>query len=205
VSDVQIRNSNRWLLEAALQKMGVGVRTSKHVPDDPALLRREIDAGLANDVLILCGGVSAGDADYVPGVLASAGVQKLFHKLAIRPGKPVWCGVGPGGPMVFALPGNPFSCLVNAVLLIRPYLQACYGLPPAEPLGLGLTVARKKRSPLDEFFPVHVEGSPARVTPVPLNGSGDIRLGRQANMLALHPAGAGDLPEGAVVPCYSFV
>jgi molybdopterin molybdotransferase len=123
----------------------------------------------------------------------------------MRPGKPVWCGVSKEGKIIFALPGNPFSCLVNMTLLIAPYLRACFGLPPAEPLGLAMATARKKRSPLDEFFPVFVSSSPARLTPVTLNGSGDIRLGRQANALALHPANEDDLAEGAVVACYSFV
>jgi molybdopterin molybdotransferase len=205
VGAVQIRNSNRWLLESALQKSGLSVHAWDHAPDDPRLLRERIEALLVNDVLILCGGVSAGDADYVPGVLEAAGVRPLFHKVAMRPGKPVWCGVTKDGRMVFALPGNPFSCLVNSVLLIRPYLEACFGLRPAEPLGLTLGTARKKRTPLDEFFPVYLHGSPARLTPVTLNGSGDIRLGMQANGLALHPASAGDLPEGAMVSCYSFV
>jgi molybdopterin molybdotransferase len=205
VGAVQIRNSNRWLLEAALKKTGAGLAVWAHAPDDPVLLRRQVEEFLVHDLLILCGGVSAGDADYVPEVLEAAGVQKLFHKIAIRPGKPVWCGVTPEGKMVFALPGNPFSCLVNMELLIRPYLRACFGLPPTEPLGLPLGAARKKRSPLDEFFPVCLHGAPARLTPVTLNGSGDIRLGRQANALALHPAASGDLAEGAEVLCYSFV
>ena len=205
VSPVQIRNSNRWLLGSALQKTGVELRAWDHAPDDPRLLRERIEALLANDVLILCGGVSAGDADYVPAVLESAGIKKLFHKVAMRPGKPVWCGVSKEGKMIFALPGNPFSCLVNTVLLIRPYLEACYGLRPAEPLGLMMGVARKKRSPLDEFFPVYLHGNPARLTPVTLNGSGDIRLGMQAGGLALHPAAEGDLPVEALVSYYSFV
>jgi molybdopterin molybdotransferase len=205
VSPVQIRNSNRWLLESALKKAGVPLAACSHAPDDPQLLRQRAGELLGNDILIVCGGVSAGDADYVPRVLESMGVQKLFHKVAMRPGKPVWCGVAGEGKMVFALPGNPFSCLVNLILLIRPYLQACYGLPPAEPLGLVMATGRKKRSPLDEFFPVVLHGSPARLTPVTLNGSGDIRLGMQANALALHPAAADDLAEGDLVPCYSFV
>jgi len=202
---VQIRNSNRWLLDAALQKTGVGLAAWAHAPDDRLVLRQLAEELLANDLLILCGGVSAGDADYVPEVLEQMGVQKLFHKVAMRPGKPLWCGVTKEGKMVFALPGNPFSCLVNMVLMIRPYLQACYGLPPAQPIGLPLEADRKKRSPLDEFFPVYVHGIPAKVTPVTLNGSGDIRLGRQANALALHPATSGDLPGDAIVSCYSFV
>jgi molybdopterin molybdotransferase len=156
--------------------------------------------------VILCGGVSAGDADYVPGVLEDLGVKKLFHKMAIRPGKPTWCGISdPGSSMIFALPGNPFSCLVNTILLIQPYLQVCLGLPAPEPLGLPMGEPRKKRTPLDEFFPVHLSGSPARLSPVSLNGSGDIRLGRQANALALHPAASGDFEEGDEVLCYSFV
>lgn len=206
VSPVQIRNSNRWLLETALKNTGVALTAWDHAPDDPGLIQKRIGGLLeTNEVLICCGGVSAGDADYVPGVLESMGAQRLFHKVAMRPGKPVWCGLSKEGKMIFALPGNPFSCLVNMSLLIAPYLRACYGLPPVEPLGLPMAIARKKRSPLDEFFPVFVSGSPARLTPVTLNGSGDIRLGRQANALALHRANEDDLAEDALVSCYSLV
>jgi molybdopterin molybdotransferase len=204
IGPVQIRNSNRWLLGSALKKSGAGLASITHAPDEPAILRAAIDEGLENDILILSGGVSAGDADYVPGTLAAAGVRQLFHRVAIRPGKPVWVGVAPGGCMVFALPGNPFSCLVNMILFIRPYLQACYGLPAPEPLGLPLATARKKRSPLDEFFPAGLHGAPALVSPVALNGSGDIRLGMEANMLALHPAASGDLETGDSVLCYAI-
>lgn len=217
ISPVQIRNSNRWLIEGALKKEGFDLAAFAHVPDDQVLLRQHLQhaltgdpaqsSGLAlpSDIIILCGGVSAGDADYVPGVLEDLGAQKLFHKMAIRPGKPTWCGLGPNNSMIFALPGNPFSCLVNTILLIQPYLQVCLGLPAPEPLGLPMGEPRKKRTPLDEFFPVHLSGAPVRLTPVSLNGSGDIRLGRQANALALHPAGSEDLGGGEEVLCYSFV
>ena len=107
--------------------------------------------------------------------------------------------------MVFALPGNPFSCLVNFALLIAPYIHACWGLEHSKPMALPLREARRKRTPLDEFFPVRIEGSPAMLTQMPLNGSGDIRLGMQANALAMHPAGSGDLGAGAEVAFYSFV
>lgn len=202
IGPVQIRNSNRWLLESALKKSGAALASIVHAPDDPAILKTEITRGLEHDILILSGGVSAGDADHVPGTLLAAGVRQLFHRVAIRPGKPVWTGIAPGGCMVFALPGNPFSCLVNMILLIRPYLQTCYGLPAPEPLGLPLATARKKRSPLDEFFPAGLHGAPAVLSPVALNGSGDIRLGMEANMLALHPAASGDLEAGNSVLCY---
>jgi molybdopterin molybdotransferase len=136
------------------------------------------------------------------------GIRKFFHKMAIKPGKPTWCGMAPSGTMVFALPGNPFSCLVNFVLLIQPYLRACFGLDDLSPVGLPLGFDKKKKTPLDEFFPVRLQGTPGRLLQAPLNGSGDIRLGLSADALALHPAGSGDLGEGASVlyyPICSFV
>jgi molybdopterin molybdotransferase len=197
--ETQIRNSNRWLLQSLLQSRGIGVSSCQHAADDKAALNDCVHQALSCDLLIVSGGVSAGDADHVPAVLEGAGIQKLFHKIAIKPGKPVWCGVAPSGTMVFALPGNPFSCLVNFVLLIQPYLNACFGLPAPEPQGLPLASFKKKKTPLDEFFPVRLQGSPGRLVQAPLNGSGDIRLGLSAGALALHPADSGDLPEGAVV------
>jgi molybdopterin molybdotransferase len=205
VSLVQIRNSNRWMLMAALREQRVEVSMSAHAVDDPEQLTRDLQRFLDMDILIITGGVSAGDADHVPAVLEQLGVRRLFHKIAMRPGKPTWCGVSPRGGMVFALPGNPFSCFVNFALLIAPFIHACWGLERTLPMALPLGAARRKRTPLDEFFPVRVEGSPAMLTQMPLNGSGDIRMGMQANALALHPATAGDLERGALVAVYSFV
>lgn len=202
VDAVKIRNTNRWLLDAALKRSGAEINHWAHATDDIPALRLALERMLEQDVLVISGGVSAGDADHVPAVLEAAGVRKLFHKIAIRPGKPVWVGVGPGGQMVFALPGNPFSGFVTTQLLIRPYLQACFGLPQTGPLGLELAASHRKRSPLDEFFPALLQGSPARLTPMPVNTSGDIRLGMGANMLALHPADSGDLEAGESVLCY---
>ena len=124
VGAVQIRNTNRWLLEASLRKYGVGIIDWAHAPDDPHIQRLELERMLEQEMLIISGGVSAGDADHVPAVLEAAGVRKLFHKVAVRPGKPVWVGVAPGGQLVFALPGNPFFCLVGT-LLLDTALPAC--------------------------------------------------------------------------------
>lgn len=205
ISPVQIRNSNRWMLEAALRKEGIPLTGRAHAADDPGHLKEALRGSLFADILIVTGGVSAGDADYVPAVLEELGVKKLFHKIAMRPGKPTWCGLLPTGGMVFALPGNPFSCLVNFVLLIAPYIHACWGLGNPAPLGLPLGVARARKTALDEFFPVRIAGTPARLIPVSLNGSGDIRLGLQADGLALHAAACGDLPAGTDLLYYSFV
>lgn len=199
VGPIQIRNSNRWLLQALLKKWQIDPWLYQHAPDDKALLKATLEKALPADVIILCGGVSAGDADYVPEMLQASGVQCLFHKLAIKPGKPVWCGITAEKAMVFALPGNPFSCLVGYTLLIQPYLQACFGLPAPSSLSLPLRDFKKKQTPLDEFFPARIHGAPAHLQAVSLNGSGDIRLGMQANALALHPAGSPDLTAGMPV------
>jgi molybdopterin molybdotransferase len=204
VSPVQIRNNNHWMLVGALRGEYLGLTRYAHAGDDPVELKGILDRFLDLDVLIVTGGVSAGDADHVPRGLEQLGVRRLFHKIAMRPGKPTWCGVSPEGGMVFALPGNPFSCLVNFKLLIAPYVHACWGLERSMPMALALREGRKKRTPLDEFFPVRVEGAPAMLTQIPLNTSGDIRLGIGANALALHPSGCGDLESGTEVRFYSF-
>jgi molybdopterin molybdotransferase len=205
VGPVQIRNSNFWMLLGALRRERLGLSRSAHAGDDPEQLMGTLERFADLDILIMTGGVSAGDADHVPRVLEESGVRRLFHKVAMRPGKPTWCGVSPVGAMVFALPGNPFSCLVNFALLIAPYIGVCQGLERPPAMALPLREGRKKRTPLDEFFPVRMEGAPAMLTQMPLNGSGDIRLGMQANALALHPAGSGDLGVGAEVAFYTFV
>jgi molybdopterin molybdotransferase len=205
VGPAEIRNSNRWLLQSMLRCRQITLVNPIHLPDDRQRLLDSIGKALQEaQLLILSGGVSAGDADHVPGVLQELGVEKLFHKLAIKPGKPAWCGIGPEGTMVFALPGNPFSCLVGYMLLVEPYLQACFGLDKPDPIGLPLVHARKKKSPLDEFFPARLGGMPAGLSSVAFNGSGDVRLGFQSNALALHPAAAGDLDAGAVLEYYPF-
>ena len=82
--------------------------------------------------MLVTGGVSAGQRDLVPDTLASLGVRKVFHKINLKPGKPLWFGVaaargGRPGALVFGLPGNPVSGLVGFMLLVRPALAALAG------------------------------------------------------------------------------
>ena len=98
--------------------------------DEHGELERLITAGLDADVLLLCGGVSAGKFDLVPGALAALGVEEVFHKVALRPGKPLWFGVkhfGDRQVLVFGLPGNPVSSLVCYELFARPAISALAG------------------------------------------------------------------------------
>ena len=202
VSPVQIRNSNSWLIKALLAKMRIEPVSVQHMEDDKQLIAEAFKKALESaDIIITCGGVSAGDADFIPAVAEEAGIKKLFHKVAIKPGKPVWCGVTPAGGLMFGLPGNPFSCLVTFTLFIRHYLFGCFGLGAAKQLSFQLDKERIKKSNLDEFFPVQVQKGTSFVTPLVFNGSGDIQAALFADGIAVHPSTVMQLEKGSMVPC----
>lgn len=119
----QIRNSNGPLLAAAVERAGATALDLGVGRDEPDDLRQRARQGLAADVLLLSGGVSAGKFDLVPEVLAELGVREVFHKVALRPGKPLWFGVKEEDErrvLVFGLPGNPVSSFVCFELFGRP-------------------------------------------------------------------------------------
>lgn len=194
---VQIRNSNLQLLKALLSEMGMRIAAEMHVPDDPDLMEAAVKAGLSYDILITCGAVSAGDADHVPMIMEQLQVNCLFHKAAIKPGKPVWCGTYGNSTMVFALPGNPFSCYVGFKLFVETYMRACVGLQPVPFRSTTFVGERKKKSSLDEFFPVEWVEESLAVRAVPYKGSGDVIASLHATALAWHPAAIEKL-EGLV-------
>lgn len=188
ISDVEIRNSNYYMLKSLLKAWQITPAVHKHLNDNKTELENNIEKALSLDILILSGGVSAGDADYVPEVLENLGVKKLFHKVAIKPGKPIWCGKMPNGPIVFALPGNPFSSFVTYKLFIETFLRKSMGLDPLIPFQSIFHGQKTKKTTFDEFFPVKFCNSGTKVEATKLNGSGDIRLGIDADALAIHPS-----------------
>lgn len=204
VNEIQIRNSNEWLVKSLLKSWQIKPEIYKHLPDDKAQLSANIVEGLSCDILIMSGGVSAGDADYVPEILQSLGVKKLFHKVAIKPGKPFWCGELPNGGMVFALPGNPFSTLVTFKLFIETYLSTSLHQSISKTFHLPFAGKRTRKSGLDEFFPVKIDGNPSEIKPVDINGSGDIRLGLYADAIAHHPKENPELTPGILLTCITL-
>jgi molybdopterin molybdotransferase len=201
VNEVQVRNSNAHLLKALLHKWKIVPAACEHVKDDAALLSATVKKYQSDDILILSGAVSAGDADFVPKVLMNAGAKKIFHKVAIRPGKPIWFGQFENGATVFALPGNPFSTLATFKLFIEGFLYACFDLKQPAGLTLPIDDTRIKKTNLDEFFPVKVTTSPAAALPLTFNTSGDITAALFADALALHPVDKMELRKGDVVDC----
>lgn len=173
----QIRMSNGPALLAMLRRQGFADSKHDHLNDEPATLETRIAAHLeAADVLVLSGGVSMGKADYVPQVLARLGVQKVFHKISQRPGKPMWFGIAPQGQAVFALPGNPVSSLVCCRQYVLPALFAACSRDVAAPRYAALGEPISFKPDLTCFLPVTVRSDPDGqliATPVPTNTSGD--------------------------------
>lgn len=168
----QIRRSNTYMLRAALLALGI-TATLNHIIDDENILADRLATLLAeNDVLILSGGVSAGKADFVPDVLAKLGVQKHFHQIAQRPGKPLWFGTM-ANKTVFALPGNPVSTVLCAYRYVLPYLKASMGLSAALPQCAQLAETITFRPNITYFLPVRLVSSvDGRLLAQPLPGSG---------------------------------
>jgi molybdopterin molybdotransferase len=206
----QIWNSNGALLQAAAQHMGLEFQNQGIVPDQPHQLASAVRTGLDCDVLLLTGGVSMGVHDHVPAVLRDAGVECLFHKVSLKPGKPIWCGIrqsDKGSTLVFGLPGNPVSTLVCFELFVRPALQRL--------AGLDLPLDRRQSGVLSEEFqqrgdrPTCYPGRAERdaqqrmiVAPLDWRGSADLRTLAQANCLIYFAAGTRTYPAQSVVSYY---
>lgn len=198
ISTTHIYNSNKYVLKALLMQNLIEPKNCEHVKDELGTLKKAIQSNLNADILILSGGVSAGEADFIPTALADLGAHKLFYKVAIKPGKPVWCGKL-GSTMVFALPGNPFSCLVTFKLFVEFYIKACLGFQLENSECLPLNFNRTKKSSLDEFFPVNLKNG--TLNKIDINGSGDVRLGFAANALAMQNADQKEILKNNPV-CY---
>ncbi len=154
VQDFQIRESNTYVLCGLLSYLDIIPFSVVTVKDEKEALEKAISEGLKADVLLLTGGVSMGDADFVPEILNALQVEKVFHKSAIKPGKPMWFGKHSGG-VVFALPGNPLSVQTTFKLYTEPYLKIAQGLSEKtiQPEKLVFKGDLKKKNSLDVFVP----------------------------------------------------
>ena len=172
----QIRQSNSYMLQAALWQIGIKAEQF-HLNDDKVALLREVKNILGQfDVLLLSGGVSKGKADFIPDVLAELGVQKLFHEVAQRPGKPFWFGRLTDGPVVFALPGNPVSTFVCYYKYVQPWLRLSLGAGPALLPQVILAQEVTFNPSLTYFLPVKLQvnaNGTYAAHPLSTGGSGD--------------------------------
>jgi molybdopterin molybdotransferase len=200
----QIRNSNGLMLTTLAESRGAEVETLPNVPDQPQPLAEALRRGLQSDVLVITGGVSAGTRDLVPETLERLRVTRVFHKIRLKPGKPLWFGVGPPrgdgpGTLVFGLPGNPVSGVVGFLLFVRPALEALAGRAPRQDglcqLRLGSSYVHKGDRPT--YHPaVYRDGL---LEPLPWAGSADLRTVAAADGFAVFPPGEHSYAPGDVV------
>ena len=198
----QIYETNSLMLSAALTASGAEVVVQRPVADDEDALRAALELGLAADVLVTSGGVSVGEHDLVRAAERELGVEEVFWRVALKPGKPVSFGVR-GETLVFGLPGNPVSALVGCELFVKPALRALQGLadplPRFEPGRLG--VGRTRNEDRDEFVRarMRVDGEAYVLEPVTGQESHMIVRAGAADALVHIPRGNGELAAGSTV------
>ena len=127
-----VRNSNAYTIPALARSAGAELVATETVRDDPDQTRAAIARSLDSELAVICGGVSVGGHDHVKGALASLGVEQVFWRVALKPGKPTWFGVAPQGALVFGLPGNPVSAMVTFLLFVRPAIIGMAGAASRE-------------------------------------------------------------------------
>ncbi len=201
--DHQQRNSNAYTLLAQLRELGLEGRYLGIAADDRKALECRLEEGLTADLLLITGGVSAGDHDLVGEALAAQGMRLLFHEVAVKPGKPILAGRR-DGCLVMGLPGNPVSTYTGFAVFVAPVLRRMMGYLEwrnaelAASLERPLAVGPKRQT----YHLAHVsatrEGLIARATVS--HGSGDVLSLARANGFIVTSAGSADLEPGTVVP-----
>ena len=173
----QIRTSNVHAISTALSRWHLKPDIL-HILDDMEATKTKLAECLETyDVIILSGGVSKGKFDYVPEALADLGVEKLFHRIKQRPGKPFWFGKAKNGTTVFALPGNPVSSFMCTIRYFCPWLRKSLGLEPMNYVYAKLSEDFSFKPDLTYFLQVKVrftrEGQVV-ADPIIGHGSGDL-------------------------------
>jgi molybdopterin molybdotransferase len=204
----QIRRSNAYGVAAALRQRGFQRIADDHVRDEAGELQERLKFHLdTHDVLVLSGGVSMGRLDLVPHALEALGVHAVFHRVAQRPGKPLWFGVSQSGAVVFALPGNPVSTLVCLARYVLPALFAAMGQSVGVPEKIALGDAVTVNPALAFFLPIRIETDElARpwATPCPTNGSGDFTALAGTDGFVELPPGPNTYSKGFVSRLYRW-
>lgn len=155
----QIRNSNGPYLAARLALAGADLVHRETVSDDTAAFQAALDRALAADVdaLLTTGAVSMGRYDFIPAALAQRGAQTLFHRVAMRPGKPLLFARLAEGPLFFGLPGNPISGAVGLRFFVEPALRRMLGQGGERPLRVPLAEETRKKDGLRMFYKARLE------------------------------------------------
>jgi len=198
--EFQIRNSNAFSLAAQVRRAGGDPCILPVARDTVEHTREVIAGGLACDLLLLSGGVSAGKYDVVEEVLSGMGAEFYFDRVLIQPGQPVVFGRA-GGKFFFGLPGNPSSTMVTFEIFARAALELLGG---QEEIALDMPWARlardfRHKTGLTRFLPARLSADGAEVTPVEWHGSSDVPALTRANAYLVADAGRGEYARGELI------
>lgn len=189
----EIRDSNSIFLKSAFKNIGLESNINT-VGDSKDKLCLAVKENLDCDIFILTGGVSMGDADFVPEILEKLGVNKLFHKVAQKPGKPIWFGKK-GKTVVFGLPGNPVSVQVMFKLYIEPLLLIMSGDQQKNIISHPLAHDLIKKGSFRNFIPCLLNAK-GEISTIKYNGSGDIKATAYSDGLMIIPEELNHLNKG---------
>ena len=142
-----VYESNRGMLEAALQNEKVELQSSVHVLDNPESTFEAIQEALKADLVLISGGISVGDYDFVKEALEKNQVEEKFYKVNQKPGKPLWYGKK-GATQVFALPGNPASSLTCFLIYAVAAIRKMNG---SAPIDINLKKGKMKGNYVNQF------------------------------------------------------
>jgi molybdopterin molybdotransferase len=198
----QVYEANGAMLAAAAASAGCDIERLPAVEDTEEAHRRSLERGLEADVLVTSGGVSVGPHDLVRRVEAALGVEEVFWRVAVKPGKPVSFGVR-GETLVFGLPGNPVSSLVGFELFVRPALLALQRIAdPLPRLDRGRLGRAVRRNPVrDELLRARSRLGRDGLVLDPLDGQESHMIARAAlaDSLVFVPMGDGELEAASSV------
>jgi molybdopterin molybdotransferase len=195
----ELYESNGLLLAAALEAAGAIVERLDAVSDDPAELRGALGRALDGfDVLVTTGGVSVGEHDLVRATQQELGVEEVFWRVSVKPGKPVAFGMR-GRCLVFNLPGNPVSVLVGFEAFVRPALRALAGVSDPGPRYERDVLRAPVRRNAHRFEFVRAFAREEGIEPVIGQESHMIVRAAQANVLVAVEPGEGELAAGTTV------
>jgi molybdopterin molybdotransferase len=199
----RIHESNGLTIGVLAGRAGAVVGEPVRVADDRAATEAAVRAGLAADVLIVSGGVSVGPHDHVRPAFAACGVEEVFWRVRLKPGKPLWFGRR-GETLVFGLPGNPLSSIVGCALFIDPALRRLGGERDARPglvrgrLAVPAAASDGRTTLLTSRLVPGADGV-LEATPTERQGSHMTGALGEGEGFAVAPHGAGELPAGAPV------
>jgi molybdopterin molybdotransferase len=204
----KIHESNGLMVRLLAERAGATVIDHGVIGDDFESTRAAVESGLAGDVLVVSGGVSVGPHDHVKPAFEACGVEEIFWRVRVKPGKPLWFGRR-DDTLVFGLPGNPLSSIVGFLAFIEPALRRLHGEsdPAMRTVKARLTEPAGPSDGRTTFLTSRLRpGADGVLEATPTANQGSHLTGAlgQSDGFAIAPHGSGPLPTGALVDAVRF-